>query len=200
MRALDKTTKQLLHTTWNSVHKMGVAFWIFVVFLGLSLLGLIFFDLSGWVNQTILSYGLVAIFLLSGFLDCLAQPIGPDVAIIAGVAIGFPPLHVYIMVCLGSLCALVITYSIGLFIGEEGIKKLLGNKAWTRLKDKEHYGKWALFIGAIGPVPYVPYIAGVYKLTFWQVLKYAAIPRMARFGVVLFAYTSIEGLVHRVKL
>ena len=199
MKKISEKTKALLHTSWRSVRKLGVAFWVFLTLIILSTTGLIFFDLSGWVNETILTYGLIAIFILSGILDCLAQPVGPDIAIIAGVAIGFPPLEVYIMVCLGSLCALIITYFIGKSIGEKGIQNIIGSKAWKKLKDKEHYGKWALFIGAVGPVPYVPYIAGVYKMSFWQVMLYGAIPRMARFGVVLFLYTGFENLLARLR-
>ena len=50
------------------------------------------------------------------------------------------------------------------------------------------YGKWAVFLAAIGPIPWVPFcwLAGSFKMKFKKFAFYGLIPRAIRIAIVVF--------------
>ena len=50
------------------------------------------------------------------------------------------------------------------------------------------YGKWGVFLAAIGPIPWVPFcwLAGSFKMKFRKFAIYGLIPRTIRILVVVF--------------
>jgi membrane protein YqaA with SNARE-associated domain len=179
----DKNTLQRF-ASW--IREAGASFWFMLVFV-LFFAAVFYFDLSRYVNDLVLVYGLIAIFSLSFIFDFLVQPIGPDIPLVAGILLGIPWVHVLLITIAGSMLALIGTYIIGMYIGERGIRSLLGKRRWTKLKEKHIYGKWALFVGAMTPIPFVPYLAGLYRLSFKDCMLYMALPRSVRFLVVALA-------------
>ncbi len=188
------STKKAYHSTKNWVKNAGVGFW-FLVFFVFMIVGFFFFDLSKFVSSTVLQYGLIAIFIFSFILDSMVQPIGPDIPLITGIMLGMEWYIVLLIVLIASYSALTMTYNIGKYLGEPGIEKILGKKRWGKIKENKAVGKWALFIGSISPVPYIPYLAGLYKFSIGQTILYVALPRSIRFTIVAIATVYLGDFV-----
>jgi membrane protein YqaA with SNARE-associated domain len=177
--------------------RLGLGFWILIILI--FILGTIYFtllenSLSYFINQ----WGLLGMFFGSFIVDLLVQPIGPDLILIFGVVLGFNPFIVLVSVLLGSYLTILVSYYIGKQIGGAGIEKIVGTINYKKIQDHPNYGKWILFLGAISPIPYIPYLAGIWKLKFKEVLLIIIIPRTIRFiivwGLVYFFGTNIIDL------
>ena len=171
-------------TKW--VSEAGASFWVTLLFVAV-LVSFFFLDLRVYVNDLVLVYGLLGIASLSFLLDFLVQPVGPDIPLVTGILLGLPWPQVLLVTMAGSLCALIGTYIIGMYVGEPGIRRLLGKRRWEKLQSKHVYGKWALFLGSATPVPFVPYLAGLYRLNFKDCMLYVVLPRFGRFLLVALA-------------
>ncbi|MFW6449704.1 MAG: YqaA family protein, partial [Nanoarchaeota archaeon] len=130
-------------------------------------------------------YGLIAILLTSFITDFLVQPVGPDVPLVLGVLGGKHNLApVFALVIVGSYAALFCAYFIGKKIGFNGIEKIIGKKKCEKVINSSYYGKWILVVTSFSPVPYIPYLAGMWKLSFKEVVLYVVVPRTIRFFFV----------------
>jgi membrane protein YqaA with SNARE-associated domain len=181
--ALNYTVKKVRNTHSAIKQRIGLGFWIFVLLI--FILGTIYFTtLEKNINPLIQNYGIFGIISLSFFVDLLVQPIGPDLILIVGVFSNFNPYILLISVLIGSYLAIIASYYIGKHIGSAGIEKIVGHKMFKKIENSPHYGKWILFLGAISPIPYVPYLAGVWKLNLKEVIIIILIPRTIRFIIV----------------
>jgi membrane protein YqaA with SNARE-associated domain len=172
-RIVDYTAKQ----------QFGLGFWIFLVVT--FVLGALFFsNIEQFIKVSVTKYGYLGIFILSIMTELVVQPVGPDVPLIAGILMKLNPWMVFLSVILGSYFAILISYYIGKKLGGPGIERIMGPKKYKKLAEYEQKGKWFLLIGALTPVPYVPYLAGVWSLSFKDTLLYVAIPRTVRLFIV----------------
>ncbi|MFT4304619.1 MAG: YqaA family protein [Candidatus Woesearchaeota archaeon] len=187
-KTFDKTKTKIKNTHTALKQRVGLGFWIFIVIV--FLLGIMYFTvLEQSVNYLVEKYGILGMFFGSFILDLLVQPIGPDLILIFGVFAGINPYIVLISSVLGSYLSLLTAYYIGKKIGGAGIEKIVGKKTYEKIEKSPNYGKWILFFGSISPIPYVPYLAGMWKLSFKEVLIIVLIPRTIRFTIVWgFAY------------
>lgn len=188
----NKTVKKTVHKVRKThsalKQRLGLGFWILVLII--FILGILYFTfLEQSVNLIIEKFGIYGMFFGSYILDLLVQPVGPDLILIFGVFGGINPLLVLIIVLLGSYLSLFTSYHIGKQIGGAGIEKIVGTKTYQKIEESPHYGKWILFLGSISPIPYVPYLAGMWRLKLKEVLLIVLIPRTIRFIIVWgFAY------------
>ena len=171
----------------DSVTKTGYGFWIFILLLVIVAIGMFFIDIESLTNQAITQYGYVAIILLSFILDFLVQPIGPDVPLVLGIAV-LQPYLVLLSVLIGSYITMIAAYLVGKRLGDPALLKLLGQKQYDKMRKNLKYGKWYLAISSLTPVPYIPYLAGMWRLSFGECLVYMVIPRTVRYSIV-FAVT-----------
>jgi len=157
----------------------AAAFVVIVFFLVLIFLNQIKAEISSIISV----YGYIAIFFVALIVDMLAQPIGPEVPLISGKVLGLNMFFVSIFTIIGSAAATFLNYKIGsLFYDriceDERCKKYLD------LYRK--YGKYGLFIAAIGPVPYVPFcwFSGAFGMKMRRFVYYGLVPRILRIIVV----------------
>ena len=177
------TTAHKTHSVFKQ--RLGLGFWIFVVLI--FLLGILYFTtFESHIEYVVHEYGYGGIFALSFITDLLVQPIGPDIPLIIGLLVGLNPIVVLIAVLLGSYTTMVIAYYIGKAIGGAGIERLVGHHTYQKIQNSPHYGKWILFLGALTPIPYIPYLAGMWHLSLREVFLYVALPRTVRFIAVCF--------------
>lgn len=180
--------KQALSTTAHKTHsvfkqRIGLGFWLFVIFV--FFVGVLYFTaLEAHIERVVADYGYAGIFVLSLITDLLVQPIGPDIPLIIGLLVGLHPVAVLIAVLLGSYTTMLIAYYVGNAIGGAGIERLVGHRAYQKIQNSPHYGKWILFLGSLTPIPYVPYLAGMWHLSFREVFLYVVLPRTIRFTAV----------------
>ena len=137
-------------------------------------------------------YGYIGILGFSFIADLLEQPIGPEVPASIGVLFG---LNIFI-VLLFSIIGSCISSSINFYIGKKYLCYKIHN-IFEKEKDKtsirlfKKYGKLAVALAAISPIPWVAFcwLGGAFKMKFRQFIIYGLIPRAARiFTVVAVVY------------
>ncbi len=176
----------------NTFVNQGYGFWVFIGILIIIAISFFFIDIEQITNETIQDYGYGAVFILAFLTDFLIQPIGPDVPLVVGVSVSqLQPIIVFLLVLGGSYTTIVLAYIIGKRIGDPALLKLLGKKNYNKMHNNLRYGKWYLVISSFSPIPYIPYLAGIWKLSFMQVILYMVIPRTLRFAVVFAIAISV---------
>ena len=174
---------------------VGIGFWLFMLIIFISFLFLAV-SIENTIAFLISDYGMIAVFVLSILLDFIMQPIGPDIPLIIALLGGLANKWVILaVVIVGSNIALAFAYYVGKKVGSHGMEKIVGKKNYSKIMKYSRYGMWYLFISAFSPLPYIPYLAGMWNLSFRQVLFYIVIPRAIRFAVVMYLTLRIGGAV-----
>jgi len=184
--------KSTPHYTY--LHSLGLGFWVFILIT--FCLGFLFaFYIEAFVGVIVGDYGYVGIFFLTILLELLVQPVGPDLALILGVLADLNGLIVLALVLVGAYIALLMAYVIGKKIGLPGIERIIGNRTFKRI-DWASGGRWFMLIGATTPVPYIPYLVGLWNFSLKDIFLYVIIPRTFRLVVVLLLtrYFGVEML------
>jgi membrane protein YqaA with SNARE-associated domain len=188
MKHLEKfvsdTRKKIRDIDYSKLYDAGIGFWVLMILIFVTVL---FFAV--YVKQIISifvsDYGLIGILIVSFITDMLVQPIGPDVPLILGVIAGINPWLVLLMVLLGAYLALLVAYYLGKTLGAAGVERVMGKKNFAKLEKYTLTGKWFMFIGALTPVPYIPYLAGMWRFSFIDTIIFVVVPRTLRFMIVL---------------
>ena len=160
-----------------------------LVILGIFII-LIFFLALIFLNQIkseifslISFYGYPAIFFVTIIVETLAQPIGPEIPLLAGRILGLKATFTISITILGTIIASIINYKVGSLFYEKVCKDERCTK-YVGLYEK--YGKYALLVASIGPVPYVPFcwFSGAFGLSVKEFLYFGIIPRIFRIIIV----------------
>ena len=144
--------------------------------------------LKALILKYIQVYGIFAVLVLAFLLDMLWQPVGPEVPISIAILFGLNSFYVFIFTLLGSYSASLLNYFLG--------RGILSNKVMFSMTKEDRikysnlfkkYGKWGLFVAAIGPIPWVPFcwLAGSFKMKFRRFVIYGLVPRLLRILVVV---------------
>ena len=192
---VKEKTNKVVEKSWTWLHKLGAGFWFLLIFIGLIIMAF-FLHLEEWVINMVLAHGLIGIFILSFVSELLILPVGPDIPLI--VAVMFLKSNhwlVLLIVLLASWSSLLIAYFVGKNLGEPGIQRIIGRKKWSKIESNDKYGKWLVFLGAISPVPYIPYLTGLFKMNFKEVILYVVLPRGFRFLLVTLGSIFLGGLM-----
>jgi len=157
----------------------------FVVFI--FLLFIIFLNQIEYeISNLIAGYGYGAILVISFIVDVLAQPIGPEIPLFSGKLLGLNIFYVALLTIVGSITATYINYKVGGLFYDKVCEER-NCKKYLELYQK--YGKYGLFVSAIGPIPYVPFcwLSGAFGFPIRKFLFYGLIPRIIRIIVVSIA-------------
>ena len=168
---------------YTYLNNLGLGFWILLL-VTFSLGFLFMFYIKEFVALVVSGYGLIGIFFLAVLLELIVQPVGPDLALILGTLVGLNGGLVLATVLAGSYIALGIAYVIGKKIGAPGIERIVGKRTFERINWVSG-GKWFMLIGALTPVPYIPYLVGVWDFNFKDTLKYVLVPRTIRLALIV---------------
>ncbi len=165
----------------NPIQIVGfVGFFVVIVFL----LGIVFLNqIKSEISNVVSLYGYPAIFFVALIVEALAQPIGPEVPLISGKVLGLNMVYVSLIVIIGSILATFVNYKIGGFFYD----RICEDKRCEKyLELYRKYGKYGLFIAAIGPVPYVPFcwFSGAFGMKIDRFVYYGLVPRIIRIIVV----------------
>jgi membrane protein YqaA with SNARE-associated domain len=162
---------------------------IFIIFF-LSIALLVGFNLSYaklFIEENILIYGYFAVFVFGFLADFIMQPIGPELPGSIGLIFDLNFYYIFWVVLAGSYLGSISSYFVGKSFLEEDIKALC-KKRVKHCKMFKKYGKFALLIACLTPVPYVPFcwLAGASRMSFVDFIIYGLIPRAFRIFIVLF--------------
>lgn len=166
---------------------------LLLILIGIVLLVLFNLDFfNEFVKKYVKKYGLIGILVLSFFADLFEQPIGPEVPASLGVLFGLNIILVLVFSIIGSYGGGLVNYFIGRKYLSFEVKEAFDKgdyKRWHKLFYK--YGKLALVLAAISPIPWVAFcwLAGSFRMKLRQFVLYGLIPRAARIlTVVLFVW------------
>ena len=145
-------------------------------------------ELESLILRYVQIYGYYAIFGMAFVLDMLWQPIGPEAPISIAILFGLNAFYVFILILLGSYIASLLNYFLGkTYLSEKLMLSLSPDerKKYTELFRK--YGKWGLFVAAIGPIPWVLFcwLAGSFQMKFRKFFLYGLFPRFLRILIVV---------------
>lgn len=126
--------------------------------------------------------------LFLSFIESFCSPILPDILLIP-MSIAHPERAFFysFLVVIASLFGGIIGYFAGQKLGLPVFKKLVPLKYIEKLHFwTEKYGTWAVFLGAVSPIPYkvVCIGAGVFKLNFTLFLIFSFLGRAKRFLII----------------
>lgn len=183
-RFVSDTKDRFKKIDYSKLYDAGLGFWVLILLIFIAVL-LFAVYVKQIIGSFVLEYGFIGIFIVSILTDLLVQPIGPDVPLILGVVTRLNPWIVLLMVLLGSYIALVIAYYLGKTLGAAGIERIIGKKSFASLKKYETGSKWFMFVSALTPIPYIPYLAGLWRFSLVDTVMFVAVPRTLRFVIVL---------------
>lgn len=156
-------------------------FWIVAIFIItiFVLVGIFLKPLKEAISSFVGVYGYFAILAITILVDTMAQPIGPEVPIVAGRVAGLEFLSVMVVTLIGSVIASIFNY----YVGKWFFGWVCRHGKCDRYLGMYHkYGRYGLFLSAIGPVPYVPFcwFSGAFHYPFIRFVLFGIIPRVGR--------------------
>jgi membrane protein YqaA with SNARE-associated domain len=193
--AVINTRKTVLRVKekYTFLNDLGIGFWVLLLFFFIvGVFSIVY--IKSMIQIIVSDYGYLGIFFTSIITDMLVQPVGPDVPLVLGTISGLlNPWNVLFFVLMGSYLAMIFSYYIGRNIGAAGIEKIMGKKSNKKIDKYQLEGKWFMFIGALTPVPYIPYLAGLWQFTFLDMVFFVVLPRTIRFFAV-FSFLYFLGI------
>lgn len=166
---------------FNPAKLMAFAgFFVVLVFL----LAIIFLNqIKSEILQLISLYGYPAVFIITLIVETLAQPIGPEIPLLAGKILNLNIVYVSLITIIGTTLATLINYKVGNLFYEKVYKDKKCHKPLTLYKK---YGQYGLLVAALGPIPYVPFcwFSGAFGMTVKKLFYFGIIPRILRIIIV----------------
>ena len=157
-----------------------IGFFVVVIFL----FALVFLNqIKSGIFVFISQWGYPAIFLITLIVDTLAQPIGPEVALLSGNVLELDMFSVALVTMAGSIVASFINYRVGKFF----YSRVSHEQKYVRYMNMyQKHGRYGLLVAALGPVPYVPFcwFSGAFGLPLYEFLLWGIFPRMARIAFI----------------
>ncbi len=160
---------------------------VIAVFLLFALSVIYYSTLKGEINETIQSYGLIAILISSFILEFIPQFISPHLLILAG---SFAEINIILLLFVimisstfGSVFGFIIGRKYGMIFVQQAFDSFTIKKI---IKEINKRGRWFVFLSAISPLPYFPIIFGSLNLSGKNFLLYGVVPRLLSFIVLAF--------------
>lgn len=160
-------------------------FFLIVLFVALVIIGLTNrAGLEQFLSARILSYGVAGLFAVNFFLEFIPQIITPFITLVVALST-FTNLHLAIFtVVLGSFFGSWIGFEVGKKYGFDIMLDFLGQKkTGVAIRFMNRYGRLAVFLASISPLPYIPMIIGALNMTRKNFVFFGLLPR----AIALFA-------------
>jgi len=169
-------------------------------FLGLAILALFIYALINFgllqnqletsLENQILKYGYISIFIIAILLEGLPQPfVSAIFPFITGVVLGLDFKLLLLITIAGAILSGFVAYAIGIIYGKKIAIKIAGKENYQTYHDLfKRYGKLGMTIIALTPLPYFPILAGVFKMNLGDFIRFAVIPRIFHF--LIFGYLA----------
>ncbi len=140
--------------------------------------------------------GLIAMVLIVFILEGAPVFVGGSVAVASLMAMG--GFNIWLLLSLFLLSAILgnfFYYYLGYFSGKK-ILRYFDKKDVKKYEDLfKKYGLWAMVIMAVSPIPYLPTIAGVFRMSPRHMFIETLIVRLIRHLVVFFFWVVVFGLI-----
>lgn len=149
-------------------------------------------EVNSFIEENIHIYGYPAIFLFAALADIVDQPIIPEIPSILGMLYGLNILFIFLFAVAGIWIMSIINFNIGKRVLKERLESVCGTNRYTdycRIHNK--YGKLALLLAALTPLPYVSFvwISGAFGMKFRDFFIFGMLAKILRLGsFLLLAY------------
>jgi len=154
------------------------------VFISLIVIALMVYGLmnagtiSSEVSSQIQDYGAPALFIISILFDLIPQLISPVAAMVVAIVMGVNLYYAIIATILGSTIGSIIGFTLGKKYMFDAVNAMASKKSIDRLTDlTNRYGKVAVPLAAISPVPYLPVLLGALNFSNKNFIIFGLIPR-----------------------
>ncbi len=139
-------------------------------------------DLSSWVT----AYGLWGL-TLEAFLAVTLLPLSSEVAVVAALQLGLPPVQVLLWASVGNCLGAIMNYWLGLLCTKPVLARVQrerwGRQAWAWA---ERYGGWSL---ATSCLPFIGdpimLFGGVLRFHLSYIILLGLGTRVARYGLII---------------
>lgn len=165
-----------------------------IIYLGIVLFFVLLFflsiifrnELTNLFSGEIKKFGIFALFLSSLLLEGIPQYVAPQLLAFNGALLGFGFFETLFALYLGSVVGSILGFEIGCNLKSSFSKAFLKEKTISKIqKFVERRGRWAIFITAISPLPYIPLVFGVLHFRRRDFLLLGVLPR-----IIFFAYMA----------
>jgi len=118
------------------------------------------------VTKLAITGGLIAMISFVIILEGAPVFIGPSVGVVAILIMNaFNPWFIFLLFLLSAIVGNILYFYLGYLSGEK-IMKYFGKKNVREYKDLfKKYGRFAMLIMAISPIPYIPTLGGVFRMS-----------------------------------
>ena len=144
------------------------------------------------VTRLVIIGGLSAMILFVIFLEGAPVFLGPSVVVAAILTMNaFNPWLILSLFLLSAIVGNIFYFYLGYFSGEK-ILKYFSKTDVKKYKDLfKKYGRHTMLIMAVSPIPYLPTLAGVFRMNSKQQILETLIVRMIRHTFVFFVWLFI---------
>ncbi len=144
------------------------------------------------VSNLVQVWGLIAMIIFIIILEGAPVFVGPSVVVAATLATDtFNPGLILFLFLVSAVIGNILYYFLGYFSGEKILKYLKKKDVKKYKKVFKKYGRIAMITMAISPIPYLPTIAGVFRLKSFYLISETLILRLLRHGVVFMIWFLI---------
>jgi membrane protein YqaA with SNARE-associated domain len=142
--------------------------------------------LQNYVSSQVETTGYVAIFIISFIFESIPSIIGPDAPLLTGLLIGLNLWIVLGILLISTTFSALLSYYFG-HKSSKYIKFISEKKQWRKYEELfKKYGKAGMVIAALTPVPYIPALAGIFKMDFKYFLFVVTLLREIKYCIVAF--------------
>jgi len=151
--------------------------------------------LKNELENSVESFGYIAIFIIAFIFESIPSLIGPDTPLITGILIGLNFYVILIILLISTTISALLSYYLG-HKSHEYIKEVSDKKTFNKYhKLFKKYGKAGMIIAALTPIPYVPALAGIFKMDFKYFLFVVTLIREIKYVIVAVFLYYILGFV-----
>ena len=165
------------------------------VLISLIAIALLFYSLlntntiDDTLKEGIIAYGIPGVIISSALLDLIPQFISPFIILATIIVAGVNPLLAIFLVILGSTIGATIGFSLGKKYMFQVVYCLVKPRTINKMTNlMNRYGKWAVSLAAISPLPYLPILIGALNFSKRNFLLYGLLPRaigLTLFGILV---------------
>lgn len=154
----------------------GIIAIFFLITIIIGILNYAFFEKQ--VSSQLAAYGIAGLFFITVILEFFPQYITAHVGIVSAALFNINPIQTLLTILSGSILGSLIGFEVGRIYGQEFVKDLIGNKKFKKAEiGINKRGKWIVSLAAISPIPYVPMIIGVLKMSRRKFILWGILPR-----------------------
>jgi uncharacterized membrane protein YdjX (TVP38/TMEM64 family) len=161
---------------------------VFLIIIGIFLYSLTnMISLDEKLKAEIYYYGIWGTFLSSAVLDLIPQFLSPFMVLATVIVAGLNVHTAVLLVVLGSTIGSLIGFALGKKYMFRVVNYFVKPETVDRMTNlMNHYGKLAVPISAVTPLPYVPMVFGALNFSKRNFIIYGLLPRVI--GLTIFGY------------